>query len=197
MALHTDVSVSFVFRGQWRVWVRDWSCLSGSASVASSLVVPVSDRCPPAVDLSCRRRTRRPPYRRRLATWRGESPSVSCKCSPLLPFEPSLLFSRPWGLKRFYSLSYMWYSAFSCFTVILVGLIVSFPTGKQDPTPVVSIIYVRSTSECFNLFFFRPNERRGCDARNDLSFSQEAALFSAWTRQKEALLCDSPETACK
>lgn len=42
----------------------------------------------------------------------------------------SLLLSRPSGLKRFYSLSYMWYSAFSCFTVILVGLAISFLTGR-------------------------------------------------------------------
>uniref|UniRef100_A0A8D3EEP5 Sodium-dependent multivitamin transporter n=1 Tax=Scophthalmus maximus TaxID=52904 RepID=A0A8D3EEP5_SCOMX len=44
-------------------------------------------------------------------------------------------FSRPSGLKRFYSLSYMWYSAFNCFTVILIGLIVSFLTGRRDVTP--------------------------------------------------------------
>ncbi|XP_070835603.1 solute carrier family 5 member 6 isoform X1 [Chaetodon trifascialis] len=46
--------------------------------------------------------------------------------------------SRPSGLKRFYSLSYMWYSAFNCFTVILIGLIISFLTGpmkEEDVTP--------------------------------------------------------------
>ncbi|KAM9708654.1 solute carrier family 5 member 6 isoform 1-T1 [Menidia menidia] len=46
--------------------------------------------------------------------------------------------SRPTGLKRFYSLSYMWYSAFNCFTVILIGLIISFLTGpmkEEDVTP--------------------------------------------------------------
>ncbi|KAG7510040.1 adhesion G-protein coupled receptor F3-like [Solea senegalensis] len=46
--------------------------------------------------------------------------------------------SRPSGLKRFYSLSYMWYSAFNCFTVILIGLIISFITGpmkEEDVTP--------------------------------------------------------------
>lgn len=41
----------------------------------------------------------------------------------------SLLLSRPSALKRFYSLSYMWYSAVNCFTVITVGLMVSFLTG--------------------------------------------------------------------
>ncbi|XP_026195204.1 solute carrier family 5 member 6 [Anabas testudineus] len=42
------------------------------------------------------------------------------------------------GLKSFYSLSYMWYSAFNCFTVIVIGLIISFLTGpmkEQDVTP--------------------------------------------------------------
>uniref|UniRef100_A0AAQ4P9J5 Solute carrier family 5 member 6 n=1 Tax=Gasterosteus aculeatus aculeatus TaxID=481459 RepID=A0AAQ4P9J5_GASAC len=42
----------------------------------------------------------------------------------------SLSFSKPSGLNRFYSLSYMWYSAFSCFAVILIGLIISFLTGE-------------------------------------------------------------------
>uniref|UniRef100_A0A8C3AJF5 Sodium-dependent multivitamin transporter n=1 Tax=Cyclopterus lumpus TaxID=8103 RepID=A0A8C3AJF5_CYCLU len=45
---------------------------------------------------------------------------------------------RPSGLHRLYSLSYMWYSAFGCFTVILTGLVVSFLTGpmkEEDVTP--------------------------------------------------------------
>lgn len=41
----------------------------------------------------------------------------------------SVLLSRPSALKRLYSLSYMWYSAVNCFTVIIVGLMVSFLTG--------------------------------------------------------------------
>lgn len=50
----------------------------------------------------------------------------------------NVTLSRPSGLKRFYSLSYMWYSGFSCSAVILVGLIVSFLTGplkEEDVTP--------------------------------------------------------------
>ncbi|XP_020483072.2 uncharacterized protein [Labrus bergylta] len=50
----------------------------------------------------------------------------------------NVTLSRPSGLKRFYSLSYMWYSAFSCFSVILTGLIISFITGplkEEDVTP--------------------------------------------------------------
>uniref|UniRef100_A0A665XEL4 Sodium-dependent multivitamin transporter n=1 Tax=Echeneis naucrates TaxID=173247 RepID=A0A665XEL4_ECHNA len=43
----------------------------------------------------------------------------------------NVTLSRPSGLKRFYSLSYMWYSAFNCFTVILIGLIISFLTGGR------------------------------------------------------------------
>ncbi|XP_038155542.1 solute carrier family 5 member 6 [Cyprinodon tularosa] len=46
--------------------------------------------------------------------------------------------SRPTGLQRFYSLSYMWYSAFNCLTVILIGLIISFLTGpmkEEEATP--------------------------------------------------------------
>lgn len=32
-----------------------------------------------------------------------------------------------------YQLSYMWYSAVGCFTVVIVGMIVSAITGFQDP----------------------------------------------------------------
>ncbi|XP_042356824.1 solute carrier family 5 member 6 [Plectropomus leopardus] len=50
----------------------------------------------------------------------------------------NVTLSRPSGLRRFYSLSYMWYSAFSCVTVIVTGLIISFLTGpmkEEDVTP--------------------------------------------------------------
>ncbi|XP_056281680.1 solute carrier family 5 member 6 [Pseudoliparis swirei] len=50
----------------------------------------------------------------------------------------NVTLSRPSGLNRFYSLSYMWYSAFGCVTVILTGLAVSFLTGpmrEEDVTP--------------------------------------------------------------
>ncbi|NXV39685.1 SC5A6 protein, partial [Rissa tridactyla] len=42
----------------------------------------------------------------------------------------------PTGLEKFYSLSYMWYSAHNSTTVILVGLLVSLVTG---PTPAAAV----------------------------------------------------------
>ncbi|XP_039094427.1 sodium-dependent multivitamin transporter isoform X1 [Hyaena hyaena] len=42
---------------------------------------------------------------------------------------PSTTHSRPTGLQRLYSLSYLWYSAHNSTTVIVVGLIVSWLTG--------------------------------------------------------------------
>uniref|UniRef100_A0A4W5P811 Sodium-dependent multivitamin transporter n=1 Tax=Hucho hucho TaxID=62062 RepID=A0A4W5P811_9TELE len=45
---------------------------------------------------------------------------------------------QPMGLQRFYSLSFMWYSALSSFTVVITGLIGSFLTGpmkEEDVTP--------------------------------------------------------------
>lgn len=42
---------------------------------------------------------------------------------------PSTTLSRPAGLQRLYSLSYLWYSAHNSTTVIVVGLIVSLLTG--------------------------------------------------------------------
>lgn len=50
----------------------------------------------------------------------------------------NITLSQPSGLKRFYSLSYMWYSGFNCTTVILIGLIISFltgPTKEEDVMP--------------------------------------------------------------
>ncbi|KAJ7990792.1 hypothetical protein DPEC_G00290590 [Dallia pectoralis] len=51
---------------------------------------------------------------------------------------PSGTLSRPTGLQRWYSLSFMWYSALNSFTVVITGLIVSFLTGpmkEEDVTP--------------------------------------------------------------
>ncbi|NWZ17819.1 SC5A6 protein, partial [Agelaius phoeniceus] len=51
----------------------------------------------------------------------------------------------PTGLQRFYSLSYMWYSAHNSTTVILVGLLVSLLTGECGlrggcrPTPAAAL----------------------------------------------------------
>ncbi|XP_005232088.2 LOW QUALITY PROTEIN: sodium-dependent multivitamin transporter [Falco peregrinus] len=42
----------------------------------------------------------------------------------------------PTGLQKFYSLSYMWYSAHNSTTVILVGLLVSLLTGPTPPADV-------------------------------------------------------------
>ncbi|NXD87720.1 SC5A6 protein, partial [Halcyon senegalensis] len=46
----------------------------------------------------------------------------------------------PSGLQKFYSLSYMWYSAHNSTTVILVGLLVSLLTGEWwGPTPAAAV----------------------------------------------------------
>lgn len=50
---------------------------------------------------------------------------------PPTPAPPS-----PTGLQRFYSLSYMWYSAHNSTTVVLVGVLVSLLTG---PTPAAAL----------------------------------------------------------
>ncbi|XP_074065952.1 sodium-dependent multivitamin transporter [Macrotis lagotis] len=50
--------------------------------------------------------------------------------------------SKPTGLQRFYNLSYLWYSAHSSTTVIVVGLLVSFLTGgTRDQPPDPRTIY--------------------------------------------------------
>ncbi|XP_041610827.1 sodium-dependent multivitamin transporter isoform X1 [Vulpes lagopus] len=69
----------------------------------------------------------------------GMAPSPSNTSSFFLPSNlttvtmttlmPSTTLSKPTGLKRLYSLSYLWYSAHNSTTVIVVGLIVSLLTG--------------------------------------------------------------------
>ncbi|KAL4240918.1 Sodium-coupled monocarboxylate transporter 1 [Mactra antiquata] len=44
--------------------------------------------------------------------------------------------SPPDGLDRLYSLSYLWYSCTAMAIVVIIGLIVSFITGRQDPTKI-------------------------------------------------------------
>ncbi|XP_071403769.1 sodium-dependent multivitamin transporter [Pithys albifrons albifrons] len=46
---------------------------------------------------------------------------------------PPVLTPSPTGLQRFYSLSYMWYSAHNSTTVIVVGVLVSLLTGPTPP----------------------------------------------------------------
>ncbi|XP_039992480.1 solute carrier family 5 member 6 [Xiphias gladius] len=63
----------------------------------------------------------------------------------------NVTLSRPSRLKSFYSLSYMWYSAFNCFTVILVGVIISFLTGpmKEEDVPPGTIYPLLGKVLCF------------------------------------------------
>ncbi|NXU29812.1 SC5A6 protein, partial [Thalassarche chlororhynchos] len=47
----------------------------------------------------------------------------------------------PTGLQKFYSLSYMWYSAHNSTTVILVGLLVSLLTAAAvDPRTIYPVL---------------------------------------------------------
>ncbi|KAM4724560.1 sodium-dependent multivitamin transporter-like isoform 2-T2 [Anableps anableps] len=64
----------------------------------------------------------------------------SCHGNTTTGFQTALsnVTSRPTGLHRFYSLSYMWYSGFNCLIVILIGLLISFLTGpmkEEEVTP--------------------------------------------------------------
>lgn len=50
---------------------------------------------------------------------------------------------RPSGVQALYSLSYMWYSAHNSATVVVVGLLVSFLTGKVFLNRWASFLYLR------------------------------------------------------
>uniref|UniRef100_A0A8C1TCA9 Solute carrier family 5 member 6 n=1 Tax=Cyprinus carpio TaxID=7962 RepID=A0A8C1TCA9_CYPCA len=50
--------------------------------------------------------------------------------------------ARPVGLNGLYSLSYMWYSALNSSTVVLIGLVISFMTGKKHgPEELLIVLY--------------------------------------------------------
>ncbi|KAM6179248.1 sodium-dependent multivitamin transporter [Erethizon dorsatum] len=54
---------------------------------------------------------------------------INLTCATVTTLMPLTTLSKPTGLQRFYSLSYLWYSAHNSTTVIVVGLIVSLLTG--------------------------------------------------------------------
>lgn len=73
------------------------------------------------------------------------SPSSSLSTITMTTLMPSTTLSRPTGLQRFYSLSYLWYSAHNSTTVIVVGLIVSLLTGGMrgrtlDPRTIYPVL---------------------------------------------------------
>ncbi|XP_007561874.1 sodium-dependent multivitamin transporter isoform X1 [Poecilia formosa] len=83
----------------------------------------------------------------------------SCHINTTAAFQTAIgnVTSRPTGLHRFYSLSYMWYAGFSCLIVILVGLTVSFLTGPMkegEATP--GTVYPLLGK----LLFFLPKHRK-------------------------------------
>lgn len=65
----------------------------------------------------------------------------------------TVALSRPSGLQRFYSLSYMWYSGFTCFSVIIIGLIISLITGPMKEEDVTAGTVFPLLGK---LFFFLP-----------------------------------------
>uniref|UniRef100_A0A672G935 Sodium-dependent multivitamin transporter n=1 Tax=Salarias fasciatus TaxID=181472 RepID=A0A672G935_SALFA len=70
----------------------------------------------------------------------GRPLTPDCRARPSSLNATSLVepLCSPSGLRRFYSLSYMWYSGFTCFTVIVVGLVISAITGpmkKENVAP--------------------------------------------------------------
>ncbi|XP_024408333.1 sodium-dependent multivitamin transporter [Desmodus rotundus] len=77
----------------------------------------------------------------------GSSLSLSSNLSTITmtTLMPSTTLSRPTGLQRLYSLSYLWYSAHNSTTVIVVGLIVSLLTGGMrgwtlDPRTIYPVL---------------------------------------------------------
>lgn len=77
----------------------------------------------------------------------GSSLSLSGNLSTITmtTLMPSTTPSRPTGLQRLYSLSYLWYSAHNSTTVIVVGLVVSLLTGGMqgrtlDPRTIYPVL---------------------------------------------------------
>ncbi|XP_045700407.1 sodium-dependent multivitamin transporter [Phyllostomus hastatus] len=73
------------------------------------------------------------------------SPSSNLSTITMTTLIPSTTPSRPTGLQRLYSLSYLWYSAHNSTTVIVVGLVVSLLTGGMrgrtlDPRTIYPVL---------------------------------------------------------
>ncbi|XP_051876564.1 solute carrier family 5 member 6a [Pristis pectinata] len=109
----------------------------------------------------------------------------------------------PTGLKKFYSLSYLWYSGYNAATVVIVGLLVSFLTGPMkgedvNPSTVVPVLRY--------LLFFLPErckEKLTCGVRYQPANSEPGLQHSLmlhkesngvvgqdktnWTSQKQGL----------
>lgn len=63
----------------------------------------------------------------------------------------------PEGIDRLYTLSYLWYSATALAIVVIVGMLVSFITGRQDPKKIDA----RLICPVFDIFFpFLPEKVR-------------------------------------
>lgn len=108
----------------------------------------------------------------------------------------------PTGLKKFYSLSYLWYSGHNAATVVVVGLLVSFLTGPMkgedvNPSTVVPVLRY--------LLFFLPErckEKLSCGVRYHPAINEPSLQCSlvqkasngelrkdatVWTDQKQGL----------
>ncbi|XP_067885296.1 sodium-dependent multivitamin transporter-like isoform X2 [Heterodontus francisci] len=100
----------------------------------------------------------------------------------LTTMEPS---AGPTGLKKFYSLSYMWYTGHNAATVVIVGLLVSFLTGPMkgedvNPSTVVPVLRY--------LLFFLPEhckEKLSCGVRYHLA-RNEPSLQDSLVPYKES-----------
>lgn len=85
--------------------------------------------------------------------------------------------ARPVGLNGLYSLSYMWYSALNSFTVVLIGLIISFVTGPTKGDDVVpgTVYPVMKTARSLLLKLVKPSacctEHTQIDGPNEMNGS--------------------------
>nr|XP_013011419.1 sodium-dependent multivitamin transporter [Cavia porcellus]XP_013011420.1 sodium-dependent multivitamin transporter [Cavia porcellus]XP_013011421.1 sodium-dependent multivitamin transporter [Cavia porcellus]XP_013011422.1 sodium-dependent multivitamin transporter [Cavia porcellus]XP_013011423.1 sodium-dependent multivitamin transporter [Cavia porcellus] len=99
---------------------------------------------------------------------------------------PLTNLSKPTGLQRFYSLSYLWYSAHNSTTVIVVGLIVSLLTGQirgrtlnpQTIYPVLPKLLALLPLSC---------QKRLCGRSHSQNASMDTSLFP---EKKQGVLQD-------
>ncbi|XP_044774738.1 sodium-dependent multivitamin transporter isoform X3 [Neomonachus schauinslandi] len=102
---------------------------------------------------------------------------------------PSTTLSKPTGLQRLYSLSYLWYSAHNSTTVIVVGLIVSLLTGGMrgrtlNPRTIYPVL-----PKLVALLPLSCQKRFHC-----ISYSQVAAMLSRLYPPLPLLLPDLPDS---
>uniref|UniRef100_A0A3Q3KUM3 Solute carrier family 5 member 5 n=1 Tax=Mastacembelus armatus TaxID=205130 RepID=A0A3Q3KUM3_9TELE len=97
----------------------------------------------------------------------GVLPSFAVKCEPsnITLNSSSNQDEHSAGLHNFYSMSYLYFGAMATSSVVLVGLIVSYATGKKIKTTIIQNCSFKSTQKLHRVATVESFERGGCNLK--------------------------------